>query len=324
MSQPPPPEQPYPGWDPAQQPGTGQWGQPGYPPGWGPGQPPGWGPGRPQGWGGWVDPHDPLVPAPHAGLSGWSDRLIGVIRRSWRTLLPIVLLTQFLPALVIGVAGLAAPTVPVDSTAGQGLPDLGDVFAFVAALIVLSLAISVVSCVGWAAGTWALTRQAAGEPVGVPAALRYGLSRGVGLWAWTLLVSLLVVAGFCACLLPGIYLAFALSLVGPVYLFERGNPIGRAFQIFHGSLGLVLGRVALLSLIVVGGAVLIELVVGGLGLALGVGEGLTIGAVLVTLVSTLVMTPLYLVQIVGLVTTYAEWRGRQGPVGTGQLVAELG
>nr|MDT0660252.1 hypothetical protein [Micromonospora sp. DSM 115978] len=326
MTQQPPPEQPEHGWGTppyGQPPGYGQppYGQPGY------GQPPYWQP--PYGNGGWVDPNDPLVPPPNAGLNGWSDRVAGAIRRSWRTLLPIMLLTQSGPALVVGVFSLAAPTGAPGSglgqpEVGQPPPDLGELFAFIGGLAVLSLGISVVSSIGWAAGAWVMTRQAAGEQVGMSAALRYGLSRALGLWLWTLLAGLLVVVGICACVLPGIYLGFALSMVGPVYLFERVNPIGRSFQIFHGAFGLILGRVALVALVTVGGVVLIEVVGTGLGLSLGMGSGLTAGAVLVTVVGSLIATPLYLVQLVGLVATYTEWRGRQAPVGTAQLVAELG
>ena len=119
-----------------------------------------------------------------------------------------------------------------------------------------SLVVGLVQAVGWAAGTWVITQQAAGQPASLDAALRYGLRRALGLWGWTLLVSLLIGIGFCFCVLPGIYLAFALSMAGPVYLFERHNPIGRSFRMFHDRLGLLLGRVALVAVAVIVGTLI--------------------------------------------------------------------
>lgn len=334
MSQQPPPE-PRDPW--ADQPPSGQ------PPVWGPGQPPyGQYPGYPpvQPYGdqpgypypyqpagyGWFDPNDPLVTPPGTGIGGWTSRISATIQRSWRTLLPIIFITQALPGLVLAVFSTVS-TARLEAVAASAEPDpaalVGPGVFIVVALLVALLAVFL-SAIGWAAGTWAMAREAVGAPAGLGAALRYGMSRALGLGGWSLLMGLIIGVGICACVLPGIYLAFALSLAGPVYLFERTNPIGRAFSLFHSALGVVLGRVALLALVVVGGSFLIELVTSTFGVAVGVGTGITFGVVLVTLISTLLTLPLTVVQLVGLVTTYAERRGLEGPVNTGQLVTELG
>ncbi|SIN23926.1 hypothetical protein SAMN04489832_4278 [Micromonospora cremea] len=342
----PPPGTP-PGWDPSM---TPAWGPPpgappqgwvfpptgGYPVGAGPygGQP--WYPGPPTA--GWYppgfDPADRLVTPPGAGLSGWFDRCVGAVRRGWRLLLPILLLTQVLPAAVLSVLSLGLdPTARWETTAADGSTSLPDTFFTDLATVFLvliggSLLIGFVQAVGWAAGTWVITRQAVGEPVSLGEALRYGLRRALGLWGWTLLIGVIVGLGICFCVLPGIYLAFALSMAGPVYLFERQNPIGRSFRMFHERLGLLLGRVALVAAAVIVGT-LVASVLEGVGSApFGVDPlatpGSTIGVVLVIAVSAVLALPAHLVQLVGLLVTYAEQRAHERPVNGAGLAAELG
>ncbi|KKK06329.1 hypothetical protein [Micromonospora sp. HK10] len=331
----------------------GGYGQPGYgvPGGYGqpwpghPAPPQGWGwpapggypggpmPGHAYGWYPPADPTDPLVTPPQAGIAGWFARCTGALRRGWRQLLPIVLVSQGVPAGVIAVLSLAlAPTGQL-ATRPDGAPVLPDgyftdTFLFYGAVLLAALLFGPLQSAGWAAGTWVVTRQAAGEPAGVGAAFRYGWRRCLGLWGWTIVASLLITVGVCACLLPGVYVAFAVALFGPVYLFERQEPIGRAFRLFHQRFGMVLGRVALvLAALVVASVVkgILDLVNRAL-----FGEhpldapGSAVAAVLLTLVGTLLVVPGYLAQLVGLVVTYAEQRAHEGPVNAARLAAELG
>ncbi|PWU49219.1 hypothetical protein DLJ47_26800 [Micromonospora sp. S4605] len=306
---------------------TGGYGVPGYPqpalgqPGW---YPPGYG----------FDPTDPLVTPPGAGVSGWFDRCVGAIRRGWRLLLPILLLTQVLPAAALSVISLAVdPTAGWDATAGQdpaALPDtfLTDLAIMLGVLIGGSLLFGLVQSVGWAAGSWVVARQAAGEPVGLGAALRYGLRRALGLWGWTLLIGLIVALGTCLCVIPGIYFAFALSMAGPVWLFERQAPIGRAWRMFHDRLGLLLGRVAMVVAAVIVGSMVAGVVeaVGTLpfGLTPLDSAGSAVGVTMVILAAAVLALPAHVVQLVGLVVTYAEQRAHEGPVNAARLAGELG
>ncbi|MEW2329535.1 hypothetical protein AB0880_17170 [Micromonospora chersina] len=290
-------------------------------------------PGQPYGWHPGLDPQDPLVTPPHAGVGGWFSRCGGALRRGWRQLLPIMLLTQTVPAAVIAVLSLAfAPTdQPVAGSDGAPvLPDgyFENIFAFYGVVLLAALIFGPLQSTGWAAGTWVVTRQAAGESVGVGAALRYGLRRALGLWGWTLVVSLLITVGACFCLLPGLYAACAFALFGPIYLFERQEPIGRAWRMFHQRFGMVLGRVALVMCALIAAAVL-DGVLGLINqLAFGVdpmaAPGTAAGAVAVAVVGALLATPAYLAQLVGLVAAYAEQRAQEGPVNAARLAAELG
>lgn len=366
----PPPWGPQPGtqrgWDPTAPPASAGGPPPGSPPGWDP-TVPAWGPppgAPPQGWvfpptggypigsgpyggqhwypgppaAGWyppgIDPSDRLVTPPGAGLSGWFNRCLGALQRGWRLLLPILLLTQVLPAAVLSVLSLGLdPTAEWDTNAvdeSTSLPDnfFTDLASLFLVIIVGSVLIGLVQSVGWAAGSWVITRQAAGGPVSLGEALRYGLRRALGLWGWTLAISLIVGLGICFCVLPGIYLTFALSMAGPVYLFERHNPIGRSFRMFHDRLGLLLGRVALVGAVVIVGT-FVASVLEGVGTApFGVdplaAPGSAIGVALVLALGAVLALPAYLAQMVGLLVTYAEQRAHEGPVNSAGLAAELG
>ncbi|MFG2163561.1 hypothetical protein [Micromonospora chersina] len=290
-------------------------------------------PGQPYGWHPGLDPQDPLVTPPHAGVGGWFSRCGGALRRGWRQLLPIMLLTQTVPAAVIAVLSLAFAPTDQPVTGPDGAPALPDgyfehIFAFYGVVLLAALIFGPLQSTGWAAGTWVVARQAAGEPVGVGAALRYGLRRALGLWGWTLVVSLLITVGACFCLLPGLYAACAFALFGPIYLFERQEPIGRSWRMFHQRFGMVLGRVALVMCALIAAAVL-DGVLGAVNqLAFGVdplgSPGTAAGAVAVAVVGAVLATPAYLAQLVGLVAAYAEQRAQEGPVNAARLAAELG
>ncbi|MFC0008081.1 hypothetical protein [Micromonospora siamensis] len=311
-----------------------------YPPGQPYGDPlrgavPPYGPGWPGG-AAW-DPQDPLVNPPNGGLEGWWNRGLAALRRSWRVLTLVLLVTQGVPALAISVLslvllptdGLATATAP--SADGQvPLPDgfFTDLALFGAVIGLGSLLFGLLQAAGWAAGSWAVTRQALGEAVTVGGALRYGFRRALGLWGWTLLAGLLMAVGFCFCFLPGIYLAFALSLVTPIYLYERENPIGRSFRMFHDRLGMVLGRISLVGVVVILFSVVTSVVENIATSAAGpdpfASPATAAGLFVALVVAALLSVPAYLVQQVGLVVTYAEQRGQEGPVNTARLAGELG
>ena len=279
------------------------------------------------------DPRDPLVTPPGLGVGGWFERVLGALRRSWRTLLPIVLLTHGLPAIVIMLVALPfypRPTLTAPAPGEQPAPFPADFFRDLLVFYGVALGVGVfvlaVQCVGWAAGTWALTRQAAGEPATVGGALRYGLRRAPALWGWMLLVFALVLVGTIFCYLPGLYLMFALSLAGPVLLFERGNPIGRSFKIFHARAGQVLGRILLVGLLAMVGSMVAVPVQVIISLASGPAGAfeVTTGAVVGSVAAALLYLPAWLASLIGLVVTYAEQRAQDGPVNSARLAAELG
>lgn len=290
----------------------------------------------------YLDPNDPLVTPPDAGINAWYARVIGVLRRSGGALLTIVVVTQALPALVFGFIGLVysdqmsssalsqpgAERLPPEQAAAEIERLFGGLAAFLGVLAVAALLLSLLQALGYAAGTWTLVRAAAGEPAGLGAAFRYGARRMVGLWGWTLVVGLITVAGGCLCVLPGVYFAFALSLAGPAYLFERGtfqrgNPIGRSWRLTHANFGAVLGRVALVAAVVIGGQLVLSLIQTVVLEVAGADPGLSPLAIGFTVLGVLVSLPLVVVQVAAMVVTYVEQRAREVPLGTATLVTTL-
>ena len=286
----------------------------------------------------WYDPGDPLVNPAGLGFGGWFERVAGAIRRGWRLLLAIALITYFLPTVAVSLVQLAygpagsLPTVPPSTPEGEPpqLPDgfFIDLAVFGGASIAAAIVALLVQSVGWAAGTWAVTRQAVGQPASLGSALAYGVRRALGLWAWLLLSGLIVLGGLCFCVLPGIYLGFALGLVGPVFLFERRNPLGRSFGLFHNRFGLVLGRLALLAAVAIIGGLATSMLAQLGTLATG-GDPFgpvvfSVGSALAYSLSAVLSVPIAVVLLAGLLVTYAEQRGHEARTTASSLAAELG
>jgi hypothetical protein len=160
--------------------------------------------------------------------------------------------------------------------------------------------------VAQAAVVWAVTRQAAGRPAPIGASLLYGLRNGARLWGWSLLYGLMVLAGTCACFLPGLYFALAGCLYIPVALYRRGmNPISTSFSLINSSFWAALGRMALLLLMVYGVDVVLSVPVqivsfANKTLAVPLAAGLQF-----------VTAPLAMVLTVGSLLLFAELSARQ-------------
>ncbi|MBV1855387.1 hypothetical protein [Catellatospora tritici] len=295
------------------------------------------------------DPYtDPLVPPPGMGVSGWFDRVGGVIKRSWKSVGGIFAVTHVLPGLLftlaLGVlaAGFAASmlsklsTYNTSSQRGE-LPFDGGVFAAVIlGAFVVGLLSWWIQLAGYAAATYAATREAAGIPVRFGEALGYGFRRSPGLFGWQLLAWILIGVAAMACLLPVLYVLPALALVGPIFLFERARPIGRSAEIFNRNLGRVLGRLALVLVALIVGSIftnIVESIVqtvfgGGVGALTGDNSdmaqalSLGVGAIIAALLTTILQLPITMVQFAGILVTYTEQRGHEG-ANTARLVSEL-
>ncbi|GAA1368906.1 DUF3824 domain-containing protein [Catellatospora chokoriensis] len=287
------------------------------------------------------DPHhDPLVAPPHGGVGGWFNRIGGLFRNSWRPILTIIALTQLLPGILIAVAGLFVGVyvglefLQTDPASGTLDIDPAVFFPILGAGLLVMLALYVVQLAGYAAATHSVTRQAAGTPASLGESLGYGFRRSLGLFGWYIPVTLMILAGALACLLPGFYFIAATALIGPIFLYERINPIGRSFKMLHNSGGRVLGRLALILVITIGGGfaasavqAVIELAVNGVsadaigptvnGLAV-----ITLGALVSTVIGTIIQLPLTMFQFAGILLTYTEQRGYEGAT-TLHLNAEL-
>ncbi len=278
-------------------------------------------------------PGDPLVLAPGASFSAWFGKVQEVGRRSWKSALIItgfgIAVPRAIVSLVQTVAGAGnyfSGTAMLH--AGSLIGDLGSVLLGLFLTIIFSIAALFVAAAAWAAGTWALTVEATGAKADLGEAFRYGMKRALSLGGWTVVTGLIVLVGFCACILPSLYLSFALCLFGFVVIYERGqNPISRSFQLTHADFGPTLGKYAITVAICFVYTIIVALIFGGIAAALVLTSGTaasSFAAGVVGAIGALFGAPVYAVALIALLPTYAQLRARQAPLSTAQLRQELG
>lgn len=295
--------------------------------------------------------NDPLVnDAASYGINGWFSKIGGVLKRGWRTFLPIFIITRFIPTLILTAAAgggtialfrstdlYTQPLAPGNQTPAPNVPEPGFLAGALGLILLLALFGLLLQMVGYGAATYAATRQAAGHTVRWGEAMRYGLRRCGGLAGWYVvtaltlgfafflvafcLLSTLYVIGFLI-LIPLIaYAALATAMVGPAYLFERRNPIGRSFGLFHGAPGRMTGRLLLVALalfVPAGFQQGVSAIPGSLP-----NQGVAIAVLIfAALLSAAIDVPVGMVTFSGILATYAERRGDEGSL-TPNLVDEL-
>jgi hypothetical protein len=276
------------------------------------------------------DPSDPLISADYAG---WWQKNRNLFQVYWRQL-----------ALLQGVGAVAAlvlriPSALVQAIQTRGLRDVGQLNsaevrdAVVSALPALTigtigsiLAGLVLALISLAGMRLLVTGVTGGQP-SIPDALRGTLGRLFPLVGWSLLASLIVGVGFCACFVPALYFAAVFTVLPAVVLFERGGVIVRCFKLFHGDFGSSIARVAT----VIGIAIAASLVSSSVGTIVytvahawsaGTG-GLVSGTVIGTLFQVAITAALGVLLTPLVLTTYADERARLEPLHTGILAHEL-
>jgi hypothetical protein len=332
------PGQQYPGQQAGGQQYPGQYGAQPYPDQY-PGQPH---PGAPQSqYGGYPQPGgvgqgaDPLV---SQSLGEWFSRNVEVVKRSWKSLVVIQLVSSVLVAIVAVVVLLvagASALVSLDPTALA--QSLGSVFG---AIIVAGLLIAVVSVVVYAIAlgmsTYVVVRDATGRPASLAEAFAFARSRALPMIGWGLAVALgvglviAVIVGIAAAigstaifflvglvlLVAYVYLAVVLvpTFTGVVALERQG--IGRMFALAHRDLAGTAGRVLLFLLI----AFVYNLVMSSIIDAVA-GNSPTVSGLLS---AVLVSLPLGLAGTAVSIVTYAGLRHHENPaVSTHTLAAEM-
>jgi len=278
---------------------------------------------------------DPLVLPAGSSFGAWFAKVQEVAKRSWKS------------ALIICTLGIAVPSATVSLVswlggwgAGWSITSVGSLSAAIGSLflgllitLVASIAACYVAAAGWAAGTWALVREASGQPAAVGQAFAYGFKRAMALFPWTVLAAIAYTIGSACLFLPGVYFAFGFSLFGFVAIFERGqNPVSRSFGLTHKSdtIGPTLGKIGILFGVYLAYTLVIGLIFGAITVATafatrGTGSfGYNFGYGLFDAISSLLAAPAFAVLLLGLLPTYAELRARETPLSTEQLQQELG
>ncbi|MEV6602468.1 hypothetical protein AB0M36_37305 [Actinoplanes sp. NPDC051346] len=273
---------------------------------------PGYGAAPQPGW--YASPDDPLV-SPNFG--GWWTRAFALLSAAWRPM-AVVQLFWALPLVLLDVFIILAPVETETGTNGEFTGGL-----LVALLISLGtdLVAMLLSFVTLLATVQILVQRATDQPVSVREALMTGLRRAPAMLGWGLLSGLLIMVGLLFCILPGLYVALAMSVLPVVVLLERGNGIGRAFELFHANFGAAIGRVAttagvMLAFTLAGGALVLGLqptdALSGDDVTVGVALTTAIISTTVSIISNVVVSPL-------LLTAYADMRARHEPFSTAYL-----
>lgn len=277
---------------------------------------------------------------PGAPLSAWFTIVLGIAKRSWKS------------ALIIATIGIAVPRAIANLVAGlAGWGGSWSVFnlpfffshMFDGASII-GLFFSIIACAagcylaaaGWAAGAWALVQEAAtGRAANLSQAFGYGFKRATALFPWTVAAGAAFTVGYAVLLLPGLYIAFAVSLFGLVGVFERGgNPLLRSVRLTHNSatfgptvlkVGVALVGYSILAGIAHGIFGLIGAIFGTASRLSGLNGAFDTTFSIITAIGEIFTGPAFAVLLICLLPTYAELRAREnGGATTTQLQQHLG
>jgi len=281
-------------------PGTAGAGVPGYG-GPGYGLPPGY----------YAGPEDPLV---SADFAGWWRRSFTLLSADWLPIIQVQLIWA-VPLLILGViTGLNAPDTTVQFDPGS--PDLSEAFGPLR-LVPFTLIAVLLTVVAQMATLDVLVQHATGRPVSVGQALINGLRRFPALLGWQILAGLVILLGACLLVLPGIYAAAVLLILPVIILLERGEGIGRAFQLFHANLGASAGRIA--TVFGLNLAFTVAEFVGSEALS-PLGDATTAFSVSSAVLSAVFSVATGVVISPLLLTAYADMRARHEPFSTAYLL----
>ena len=119
------------------------------------------------------------------GWRGWAGEVGVVVRRSWRVIAEVLLVTMVLPLLPL--SGLIADGATVGAASSSNGKDSGTMLAVgllvAPALLALAVGCGLVVARGWTAAVWAAASAGSGRPPGLRDALRWSKHRSRRLWA---------------------------------------------------------------------------------------------------------------------------------------------
>ncbi len=272
---------------------------------------------------------DPLI---SPDFSGWWQRGTAIARTSWRPLLTLQLIGAVVAFVMRGPTGVYQAIVARDltnSAAGttRATLSLGPLLAGTGLSLLGVILMLLVSALVTLASVHVVVASATGVQLSVGDALRGGVRRLMPLIGWQLLASLIIVAGACACLLPGIYFGAVFAVLAPIVAFERVNPIGRSFKLFHGNLAVSTSRIATIFGVFLGVAIVAGIV--GIIVSAATHQStastatLVVGQLFVTLIAVVFGAVVGVVTGPLTVTAYADMRSRLEPLSTAVLVHEV-
>ena len=272
-----------------------------------------------------------------ADIAGWWRNTAAVFVRSRRSIGALMLLGVALPSWVVGTT--YRYSLSRDPEHSRGWLDDGrdlmdrwqhiDLVGHGLAPALLALVLAYLTASAWSGALRAAAIEAAGGTTDFGSNVTYGFRRGVPLWGWSLLVGLTVAVGTVLCVVPGLWALFALSLIAPVTVFERGNSYTRSIRLTHSRFGPALGRLVLAWLVVavytcvvgcLGGLVLLAF---GADVAGGSSDATAFVVILIVQAVEAVLQAIAVAWLLAAVLcTYADVRGHAESVSAASLAAE--
>jgi hypothetical protein len=247
---------------------------------------------------------DPLVAV---AFGEWWSKVMGVLGRSWQSLL-LIQLAIVLPILILVALGGALAGMGARTATPQAVLSAGALaWIFLSALVVVA-----VSLLAQGASVYVVAREAVGSPVRAGEALAFGASRALPLLGWGLLAGLMTAIGLILLILPGLYLliVFGSALTGVIMFEHRG--IGRSFELANRKFWPMAGR--LLSFLLVG--LVYNAVVGAI-----VGAFLAQRSLAYELLVNILTLPLTLATVGVAIVSYVELRHHEDPRVNSQVLA---
>jgi len=172
-----------------------------------------------------VRSYDPLVAY---DFPSWLDRFKGVLTRSGKRLLVLVLSATMLPGGGIALA-----------LSSGSAPWVVSLAIFTVGLVWLYF----ISATGLA-GMKVMTSDAAGDPVRVRHAFRTSLRLALPTSGWILMAVVAFIVGGLACFLPAVYVMVVFTLLLPAMAFERADGLTRSRELVHRNFWPTAGRFA--------------------------------------------------------------------------------
>lgn len=274
-----------------------------------------------------ADPADPLI---SNTFDGWWHRGFRLVKAAWRpmamiqAIIAVPTLILLLPAMLIFQDRQREALAGVDAAvAGDTAPDLAQLFAGFPVLLAAAAGAGLCYLYGQLACQHVVVLTATGRtgnlvgPAFLAAAKRLPVLIG-----WSLLAVPVLVVALVLCFFPVLYVGAVLTLLPAVVLLERGNGIGRCFQLFHAKIGVSVSRLATMIGLSIAGGLLLALVNTAVDTTIG-GSFSTPNAT-ATVINTVLQSGYYFVNYLVLapllVTAYADMRARHEPFTTANLV----
>jgi len=273
------------------------------------------------------DPADPLI---SNDFNGWWQRGFGLVKAAWRpmavvqAIVSVPALILLLPAMVIFQNRQREALESVDAAiAADTSPDFSLFFAGMAVLVPAAAAAGLFYMLGQLANQQIVVFIATGRTGSlVGPALLAAAKRIPALIGWYLLAVPVLIVAVVLCFFPVIYVSAALITLPVVVQLERGNGIGRCFQLFHAKLGVSVSRIATIIGLSMAAALLLGLL--STIVDVTVGGSFNTPNTTATVINTVLQGGYYFVSYLVLapllVTAYADMRARYEPFTTANLV----